>query len=403
MAVSNTLSNNALTNDPTSAFVTTPPASTPEAPAAPPPLPAYVAPSSTVRFPLGWMLDHGSAVLRYRSAVEVARLYSGPVPQSVAGLPYLSRTALLLAASQGVDGTWGQRMLAMPARTGSGVDGVGMMLAIRRLLESGWDRESPPLVHARRLLFRLLAEDNDPAFLFDLRAEAPNEVAVRHLRHQLREAAAATLAQAGYETDPRLRGAARRILERTNTWLRSPAAQKPWMRVGNRHVLLPDAAPPSLHGLLMFAHMPIFRSEHHDAMDRLYAYLAQPLPRQESVQMIGEQVLPQPYLVLGDQLHSRHVLEEDVGFALVWLELMARLGFLRRNEGWSVLFERMLDNRDSQGVWRGKGEGQGRSEHPLVWPAFPLQEPFDAEGRYADVTFRLGLIARLSGRPIELA
>ena len=403
MAVSNTLSNNALTNDPTSVFPSTPPAAPAEGAAAAPPPPAYVAPSTTVRFPLGWMLDHGSAALRYRSAVEVARLYAGPVPQSVAGLPYTARTALLLAASQSLDGTWGQRMLTMPSAGGGGVDGVGMMLAIRRLLESGWDRESPPLVHARRLLFRLLAEDNDPSFLFELRGQGADEVAARHHRHQLREAAAATLAQAGYETDPRLRGAARRILERINTWLRSPAAQKPWMRVGNRHVLVPEAAPPSLHALLMFAHMPIFRSEHHDAMDRLYGYLAQPLPRMEPVQMIGEEVLPLPYVVLGDLLHSRHALEEDVGFALVWLELMARLGFLRRNEGWSILFERMLDQRDMQGVWRGKGEGQGRSEHPLVWPAFPLQEPLEGEGRHTDVTFRLGLIARLSGRPIELA
>ena len=29
---------------------------------------------------------------------------------------------------------------------------------MRRLLEYGWDREAPPLYHARRVLFRLLAE-----------------------------------------------------------------------------------------------------------------------------------------------------------------------------------------------------------------------------------------------------
>ena len=402
MAVFNSLSHNALTNDPTSVFVPGTPASPPEAPAAPPP-PAYMAPSASVRFPLGWMLEHGSAALRYRSAIDVARLYSGPVPPSVAGLPYMARTALMLAASQGRDGTWGQRMFTLPSPKGSGVEGVGMMLAVRRLLESGWDRESPPLACARRPLFRLLAEDDDPAWLFDLRAEATDETMGRHLRQQLREAAAAVLAQAGYEADPRLRGAARRILERINNWLKSPAAQKPWMRVGNRHVLVAEAAPPSMYALLMFAHMPIFRSEHHDAMDRLYTYLAQPLPRMEPVQMIGEHVVALPHVVLGDQLHSRHALEEDIGFALFWLELMARLGFLRRNEGWSTLFERMLDQRDAQGVWRGKGEGQGRSENPIVWPVFPLQEPLDGEGRHTDVTFRLGLIARLSGRAIELS
>jgi hypothetical protein len=292
-------------------------------------------------------------------------------------------------------------MLAVPATTGSGVDGVGMVLAVRRLVESGWDRESPPLAHARRLLFRLLAEDNDPAWLFDLREQATDDVLIRLQRQQLREAAAATLAQMGYETDPRLRGAARRILDRIATWLRSPVAQKPWVRIGNRHILVAEAAPPSMYALVMLAHMPLFRSEHHDTMDRLYQYVAQPLPRQEPVQQVGEHLLLQPQHVLGDQLHSRHVLEEDVGFALVWLELMARLGFLRRNEGWSTLFERMLENRDNQGVWRGKGAGQA-SAHPVVWPAWLLQEPVEGEGRFTDPTFRLGLIARLSGRAIEL-
>lgn len=400
MAVSNTLPHNALTNEPTSLPALTDTAATPAAPAVPPP--PYVAPTSAVRFPLGWLLDHGSAALRYRAAVEVARLYTDAVPKPVAGLPYLARTALLLAASQGLDGTWGRRMLTVPSAGKEGIEGVGMVLAVRRLLESGWDRESPPVAHARRLLFRLLAEDNDPNWLFELQGEATDDTLLRHYRQHLREAAAAALAQAGYETDPRLRGAARRILERVGAWLRSPLCSKPWARIGNRHVLIPEAAPPSLYTLLMLAHMPLFRSEHHDTMDRLYNYVAQPLPRQESVQMIGEHVLPQPLLVLGDPLHSRQALEGDIGFALTWLELVARLGFLRRNEGWSTRFERMLDNRDAQGVWRGKGEGQGLSTHPLVWPAYPLQEPFEGEGRHADATFRLGLIARLSGRPIEL-
>jgi hypothetical protein len=83
---------------------------------------------------------------------------------------------------------------------------------------------------------------------------------------------------------------------------------------------------------------------------------------------------------------------------------MARLGFLRRHEGWSVLFERLLDQRDSDGVWRvAKGETALRSAHPMGWSAFPLQENLEGEGRFTDATFRIGLIARLSGRTIDLA
>jgi len=361
-------------------------------------VPAF--PASPVRFPLGWLLDHASPGLRSRSICEVARL---PVPPLVAALPMAEPLALRLAVTQQPDGSWGPSMLGVPSSHG-GVAGLGMINGVRRLLEYGWDRESPPLVRARRLLFRLLAEDDDPAYLFELRAEAAgNEDLVRRGRGILREAAAAALAQAGYEGDPRLRGAARRILERIMAYLRSPLAQKPWMRVGNRQVLAPDAVPPSIYVLTMLAHMPLFRNEHHGAMERLYQYLTQPLPRQESMQLYGEEIVAQPHLVLGDQLPHRNAADADAPSALLWLELMARLNFLRRHDGWSRLFDRFLDDRDRGGVWHPhKGLEGPATESPFVWPYFPLESDRGAEGRWTDVTFRLGLIARLTGRPIEV-
>ena len=98
------------------------------------------------------------------------------------------------------------------------------------------------MIHARRPLFRLLAEDNDPDFLYELGAKATDDESIRRGRRILRDAAGAALAQAGLEDDPRLRGAARRSLERIANFLRSPLAQMPWMRVGNQHVLA--AEPP---------------------------------------------------------------------------------------------------------------------------------------------------------------
>ena len=82
---------------------------------------------------------------------------------------------------------------------------------------------------------------------------------------------------------------------------------------------------------------------------------------------------------------------------------MARLNFLRRNDSWGKLFERMLDERDRDLVWRAaKGGTVAASPDPAVWPSFPLEDPSTGESRWADVTFRLGLIARLSGRPLEI-
>lgn len=306
---------------------------------------------------------------------------------------------------QASDGTWSHSMLSIPSLRADHFEGIGTISAVRRLLECGWDKDTPPLLLARRVLFRLLAEDEDPEWLFELGAKGPvDEDLAKRGRGILREAAAAALAQAGYEGDPRLRGAAKRIIERIAAYLRSPLAQKPFVRVGNQHVLAPEATPPSMFALLMLAYMPLFRTEHHDAMDRLFQHLSQALPRQEPVQLYGKKVISQPHLVLGDLLPNRNVADTDVPFALMWLELVARLGFLRRNENWSKLFDRFLDDRDQDGVWHPhKGMSVARSANPLVWPMYPLEESLSGDERWTDVTFRLGLIARVIGRTIEIA
>jgi hypothetical protein len=347
------------------------------------------------------MLEHAAAPLKYRAIVDVARL-GEQVGNNLVALPYTYRPALLLALQQGIDGTWNRSMLAIPSPRSEQFEGVGTINAVRRLLEYGWDRESPPLLLARRPLFRLLAEDMDAEYLFELAARNPDEDLTRRGRAILREAAGAALAQAGYEDDPRLRGLARRVLERVVAFIRSPLAQKPWVRVGNQHVLAAEAAPPSMYALVMFAYMPLFRTENHEAMDRVYNYLTQPLPRQEPLQLCGRKIMAQPHLVLGDHVPNRNAADADVPFAIMWLELMARLGFLRRNENWLKLFDRFIDDRDELGVWHPhKGMAAVRTTNQFVWPTYPLENALSGDERWTDATFRLGLIARLLGRPIE--
>lgn len=334
--------------------------------------------------------------------VDVARLGEGE--GRPATLPYTYRPALLLALQQRLDGTWNNTMLTVPSPRSEGFEGVGTINAVRRLIEYGWEKDSPPIQHARRPLFRLLAEDNDPAYLYEFAGKSADDDTVRRGRAILREAAGAALAQAGFEEDPRLRGAARRVLERITNFIRSPLGQKPWIRIGNQHVLANEAAPPSIYALTMFAHMPLFRTEHHDAFDRLYNYLTQPMPRQEPLQLCGKKVIAQPHLVLGDQLPNRNAADADVASALAWLELMARLGYLKRNDNWTKLFERFLEDRDPSGVWHPhKGMSAVRTTNPHVWPMYPLEEGHTGDERWTDVTFRLGLIARILGRPIESA
>jgi hypothetical protein len=356
--------------------------------------------SAAVQFPLGWILNNASSAVQYRAIIDVSGLIGNKDTFRKLSLSFLP--ALKLAMAQGGDGTWNDAMLRVPEENGA-VTGAGTIPAYRRLLEYGWDRESPPLIRARRVLFRLLAEDNDADQLYEFREASGDDPDLIHRsRVILREAAAAALAHAGYEGDPRLRGAALRILARVDAFLTSPLAERPWVRVGNRQVLAAEANPPSIHLLTMVAHMPLFRSENHPQVNRLLKYISQPLPRQEAFQQVGSHIVEQPHLVLGDPLGSRNIADADVPFALTWLELMARIGFLRKNDAWVSLFDRFLDDRDRDYVWHPhRGSAKPRSTNPDVWAMFPLDEGSEGEDRWSDVTFRLGLIARLMGRPIE--
>jgi len=142
--------------------------------------------------------------------------------------------------------------------------------------------------------------------------------------------------------------------------------------------------------------------EHHDAMALLYRHLSEPLPRQETMQLCGKRVIAQPHLVMGDMLPNRNAADDDVVMAVSWLELMARLGFLRKNDNWCKLFDRFLDDRDAEGVWHPhKGLSSARSTSAFVWPMYPLEDHMAGDERWTDVTFRLGLIARLMGRTID--
>ena len=364
--------------------------------------PITALPVEPLFFPLSWILEHASEPVKYRALTEVAPT-AIPSSPALLALPYAHRPAIRLAVTQARDGMWNNSVLSLPSKHGSDFTNIGTIPAVRRLLEYGWAHDSPPLVAARRLLFRLLAEDNDPTFTFELGTKVKDEDITRRTRGMFREAAAATLAQMGYENDPRLRGAARRILERTINYLNSPLGEKPWVRVGNSHVLAPEAAPVSIYTLTMLAYMPIFRHEHFSEVERIYDAITQPLPRQDIVQLFGKKMVAQPHLIMGDVLPHRNAVDADVPFALLWLETMARLNFLRRNDNWMKLFERFVDDRDRNGVWHPhKGTDRPTTSNPWAWSSFALDDGIGAESKWTDVTFRIGLIARLIGREIEL-
>lgn len=367
-----------------------------EAPAtlatSPSPAPMRPPPPAPVTVPMNWLLDRAPYAIRARALLEFGHL-TGAAAEDAQRIAIAHRPAVRLALGQGRDGTWAGRMLTLPRSDDPEFTDVGTVPAVRRLVEYGWPADAPPLWLARRPLFRLLAQDEDPRFLYELGSEASDSATIQHGRLRLREAAAAALAQLGFEADPRLRGVAARIVERLATFLRAESR--------GSGPLPETAAPPSMDTLLMLAHMPIFRTEHPVELGQLAAFLMQPAPSGVVKQRIGKTTVQQPRLVMGDPLLD--VGDPDgksMARVLAWLELFARMGILRRHKPWCVLLDRLLDLRDGDGRWT-RPVGTPMPD-PLTWPMAPLGSPAERNEWQADATFRLALIAKLSGRPLAL-
>jgi hypothetical protein len=159
-------------------------------------------PDSTVRVPVRWLMREGTGAVQYRAIVELGKLKAAADVQNIT---LAQESAVRCAVTMHLDGTWGGRLFPLPGAAPH----TATFSAFRHLLECGWDRDSPPLAVSRRFLFRLLAMDDEPTMLYELgeQAAASKELAKR-LRANVRVEAAALLAQAGYERDPRVRGAA---------------------------------------------------------------------------------------------------------------------------------------------------------------------------------------------------
>ena len=354
-----------------------------------------------VRVPIGWLLDVGGAAVRARALAELGGTVLGEGIRGEAEQIALGhRPAVWLALRQGRNGSWSEAMLALPAPDDPTFAGVGTVPAVRRLAEYGWPLESPSFAAARRPLFRLLAQDEDPACLYELRALAGDPARARHERARLRDAAGAALARIGGEADPRLRGIAARMLVRAAAWLRSREADA-------GAVATEFAAPPSRDALAMLAFMPVFRSEHGQEVNFLLAALAATPPetgrgRRVPGVRIGGTLVEHPELVVADPIPER--IEPGAATLpglLTWLEILARLGALRRHDRWRQVLDRLLDARDRDGRFL-RTAAPGGSD-PFVWPMYPLGDVTSSAERAAEATFRLALIARLAGRPLELA
>lgn len=220
----------------------------------------------------------------------------------------------------------------------------------------------------------------------------------------MREATTTALAHAGHAEDPRVRGAAHRIVSDVSQFLRSELPEKPFVRRGTRTVLHPGAYPPTLHSVSMVALMPNLQRERAGFLDRLAAFLARPASKRSYVIQAGKKAIKPVFELLGDPIEADSAgRPKDLPFALHWIELLVRLGVLATSPTATRVLARLLKECDERGVWSPKSlRTLPKSPSNLAAFAFPLEpDGKTLERCQADVTFRLTLIAKLAGWKLE--
>lgn len=357
------------------------------------------------RIPLTWLLAHGEPPVRYRTLAELSPAGSvAPADLAAAQQAVVEgKAAQAIVKKQKENGTWGS-FAGLAFGEAAGRE-PGSVAQYRRLLQLGYPRDARPLKRAERVFYRVISRDPDPALLFE--AEKPlrkDVVAQSWARETLREAAAGALAEAGQIDDPRLRGAGHRIATAVSQFLRSPIAEEPFVRSGRASVLHPEAHPPSWYSVSMLGAMPNLRRERAGFTERLGHYLAQPAPKRSFAIQLGDAEILPDHLLLGDPIHAdAKGNAKDIPLALHYIELLVHLGALQHAPVATKVLARLLHDCDESGVWRPAGiKAAPKTDDRMICHYWPLQvEDRSAEGRLVDVTFRLAVIARLMGMPVE--
>ncbi len=347
-------------------------------------------------------MQHGSPSIRLRLATEVfpGLLADAAIDSLRAEIEGLTAVRQIVKKQKDT-GVWGGNLLGVAPNKTTGIKDVGTIPQFRRLLELGVSREHRALRVGARLLYRLVSRDDDPKLLFEFEkfghAEPGAEPWIRLI---VREAASAALAAGGHGDDPRVRGAAHKILNEVSTFLRSETASSPFVRSGRTWILDPAAYPPTVFSVSLLSRLPAVQRERAGLVERLGSYLAAPAPRKAFTVAAGKKAIKPTFLLLGDPLHaSASGQVDDLPFALYWMEVLARLGALHQSASAARIWVRLLKESDESGIWHPKNvRTVPRGASPWAYHYFPLElDGKTTESRLTDVTFRMALIARLAG------
>lgn len=360
--------------------------------------------STTHRVPLSWLVAHGGESIRLRVLRDLA-------PPGQAGLDLLeaavaeSKAVQAIARKQKDNGVWAANLLGITPSVRDGIKEPGIIAQYRRLTQLACPRSARPFKLADRVLFRLLSRDDDPALLFEFQKLAKDVPGASDwLRERNRDAATCALAEGGHGEDPRVRGSAHRIASAVSAFLRSDIAERPLVRYRQATILHPEATPPTWYSFAMIAAMPSLQRERAGFTERLGQYLSQPAPKKAYVIQVGRKALKPTAILLGDPIEAdSRGNAKDIPLALLAAELLARIGSIGSSASAQRVLTRLWSECDANGIWHPKKlTSAPKAANQASYHYYPLYPDLKApDGRVVDVTFRLALIAKLLGRPLE--
>ena len=347
-------------------------------------------------------MEHACPSIRYRVATDVMPGILSPVELEELRLQIELQPAVKQIVKKQKDtGVWGGNFLGVSPNKTTGVKDVGTVPQYRRLIEMAVPKDSRPEKMASRVLFRMVSRDEDPKLLFEYGKLAAAELGAEPwIREILREAASAALAHGGHGDDPRVRGAAHKILNQVSAFVRSEMAENPFVKSGRAWVLNPLAYPPTVFSLSLLSFLPAVQRERAGLVERLGTYLSIQPPKKTFTVSIGKKAYKPNFLLLGDPVHTAASGEpDDLPLALYWMETLARLGLLQTSTSLAKVWGRLTRETDKECIWHPKNlRAMPKGSSPWAYHMFPLESDFKKpESKQTDVTFRMALIARLAG------
>lgn len=361
--------------------------------------------------PVTWLVEHGGPSIRFRTLHELTPPGAIPQDQLATALRDLVTSPLVSAVTTRQDelGMWGGNLLAFQPSSRDEITEPGTVAQYRRLIQLGVPVTTRPFRLAERFMYRALSRDDDPRLLGEFEEEVFDDPeTLDSYRDLIRDGICAALAEAGHGDDPRLRGAAHKVVNAVSSFLRSDLAARPLVKKGDSWYLHAGAAPPSWWSVAMVAAMPSLRRERAGFVDRLVQYLAHPAPAHSFSIPVGRRMIRSTHLILGDPIHldpKQKGMPRDVPLALHFLEVLAGLGpqYLAVATNAAKAFARLLEDVDTDGVWHPKNlRSQPKAGAAVTWHCWPLSpDDGDLASRQADITFRLALIAKRLGWQLE--